>query len=388
MYHQLLKRFPAFAKPSYETVVHKKVLDEYDLCVAVPHGKRSYLWFTHYDGKKVCCIVEIGRDQKLQDNLHFIDIQIPPQFELGTVLSGYLFDGVEDMAEHKYFVADDIFMLKGYEFGNPFPMVLQQKMRVFIDFFQQLIQNQNGHYSIHSIVYWYYHDKKVHGIPETWKERIQYPVRHIQYRSSTQIIPHMNVFANRNVWNMAPNLPIEDEEPSYKPKTTSVWSKQITHMPQWNLDLQNPIYKGKRLFWIKADIAYDVYHIYVKNSQLYQYAFIPDQKTSKMMNALFRNIPENDCLDKVEESDDEEEFENTQENKYIRTMEPILMECRFHYKFKKWIPISQKPIHLAKFVPFIDDLVIMHTKPSLVNNHLKRPANYRGSGHYHPYRKR
>jgi len=375
MYHQLLKRFPAFAKPSYETIVHKKVLDEYDLCVAVPHGKRSYLWFTHYNGKKVCCIVEIGRDQKLQDNIHFIDIEIPPQFESGTVLCGYLFDGPEDMADHKYFVADDIFMFKGYEFGNPFPMALQQKMRVFIDFFQQLTQNQNGYYSIHSIIYWYHHDKKSHGIPDQWKERIQYPVRHIQYRCSTQIIPHMNLFATRNVWNMAPNLPIEDEEPSYKPKTTSVWSKQITHMPQWNLNLQNPIYKGKRLFWIQADLAYDVYHMYANNRELYQYAFIPDQKTSKMMNAMFRNIPENDCLDRIEESDDEEDFENVKEDKYLRSTEPILIECRFHFKFKKWIPISQKPIHLAKFVPTIGDLVVVNnSKPSS----MKRPPNYRG----------
>jgi superfamily II DNA/RNA helicase len=40
----------------------------------------------------------------------------------------------------------------------------------------------------------------------------------------------------------------------------------------------------------------------------YDVAFIPDYSTSVMMNKLFRNIKENQNLDALEESDDEEEF--------------------------------------------------------------------------------
>ena len=46
-------------------------------------------------------------------------------------------------------------------------------------------------------------------------------------------------------------------------------------------------------------------------------AFIPDYKTSVFMNKLFRIIKENDNLDKLEESDDEEEFENTKTDKFV-----------------------------------------------------------------------
>ena len=81
-----------------------------------------------------------------------------------------------------------------------------------------------------------------------------------------------------------------------------------------------------------------------------------------MMNAIFRKIPENDCLDKVEESDDEEEFENLDERKYLNTeRQMVLMECVFHRKFKKWIPIQMKPEHLAKYIPRIEDLCDLST---------------------------
>jgi hypothetical protein len=40
----------------------------------------------------------------------------------------------------------------------------------------------------------------------------------------------------------------------------------------------------------------------------------------------------------IEDSDDESDFENIQENKYVDLEKEVLMECSFHYKFKKWMP--------------------------------------------------
>ena len=71
----------------------------------------------------------------------------------------------------------------------------------------------------------------------------------------------------------------------------------------------------KRLFLVKATICDDIYILYTKHkNELQQHAspIISDYKTSIFMNKLFRNIKENDDLDKLEESDDEEEFENIQ----------------------------------------------------------------------------
>jgi hypothetical protein len=58
------------------------------------------------------------------------------------------------------------------------------------------------------------------------------------------------------------------------------------------------------------------------------------------MNKLFRKIKENDRLDALEESDDEEEFENENEDKFVYLDKTYNMICLYNYKFKKWYPIK------------------------------------------------
>jgi len=103
-----------------------------------------------------------------------------------------------------------------------------------------------------------------------------------------------------------------------------------------------------KIFIVSADIQNDIYHLvdpnftptsnYTTSSNLI--ASIPDYKTSVMMNALFRNIKENRCLDALEESDDDEEFENTSIDKFVDLTKKIKMKCIFNYKFKKWTPVE------------------------------------------------
>jgi hypothetical protein len=58
------------------------------------------------------------------------------------------------------------------------------------------------------------------------------------------------------------------------------------------------------------------------------------------MNKLFRNIKENQNLDALEESDDEEEFENEREDKFVFLERSFKMNCQYNSKFKKWVPLS------------------------------------------------
>ena len=62
-----------------------------------------------------------------------------------------------------------------------------------------------------------------------------------------------------------------------------------------------------------------------------------------MMNTLFRNIKENTNLDLLEESDDEEEFENTKIDKFVNLDKVLIMECVYLKKFQKWQPIKIVP---------------------------------------------
>ena len=345
MNHKLLKKFPAFAKPSYETVAHKKVSDDYDLQVAIPYGKRAFLWFTAFETQHICCIVEISRTQTLQDNIHILPIAFPHEFALGTLLSGYLTDSDIEESEQKYFFADDIFLFKGYTFGDPFPIPMAQKHDAFRSFFTELPQKRCTSYSIHTVSM-QARDRDI-GLVAA------YPVKCMQYRVTHNVAPHVNWTATKNAWNMP--LQLEEEDTNAKP---SIWTKQLTSIPNYTLQLHSPAYKGKKLFWVEADLAYDVYRLYAQQREVYQYAFIPDMKTSYFMNGLFRKIPENVSLDRVEESDSEEEFENMDERKYMQNTNPILMECIFHRKFKKWVPLAVKPSRLGKYVPYLADLIV------------------------------
>jgi hypothetical protein len=58
------------------------------------------------------------------------------------------------------------------------------------------------------------------------------------------------------------------------------------------------------------------------------------------MNKLFRIIKENDNLDALEESDDEEEFENENSDKFVKLDKSEKMVCQYNYKFKRWVPVK------------------------------------------------
>ena len=89
---------------------------------------------------------------------------------------------------------------------------------------------------------------------------------------------------------------------------------------------------------LRADIKSDIYHVFDTN--YLGKACIPDFKTSVMMNSYFRNITENIDIDRIEESDDDEEFENTNIDKFVDTNKCILFRCKLNQMFQQWTPIE------------------------------------------------
>ena len=117
----------------------------------------------------------------------------------------------------------------------------------------------------------------------------------------------------------------------------------------------------KAVFRVKANVQNDIYELYCYNNNTsdhyYNIAYIPDYKTSVFMNNIFRYIAENNNLDSLEESDDEEDFENIDEAKYVDLEKVVNMECSYHPKFRKWVPIKVVNTYKISNLKIIGELI-------------------------------
>jgi len=386
----MIQRFPDSIKLSYETVAHKKVSSDYSICVAIPYGRKAYLWWTYYKNNLVCCLLELNRTNVIGENVSFVHAPFPKDFELGTIISGVLVEenttddsNTEIDTTQKlfqFFLVDDIYMYKGQPMNKFQPQPFQQKLTYILDLFQQTRSLETTEHQIYLDYYSFWkRDLSVEddAIPSNIK--IPYNIRYIQYRNIQEILPHINVSVHKKpIWNpviVADNVWDQAEKPC---------------VPNWTLDVHKSFYRQPCLFWVKADISYDVYYLYAKDSQkkpmLYQYAFVPNYATSVMLNKLFRNIKENENIDYVEESDDEDIYEDIRRDKFVDLQRMILMECVFDRKFRKWTPKREATSNLERYVPYINQLVIMKQPVQSYNKHklpqLQSQNSQQKSNHY------
>jgi hypothetical protein len=163
---------------------------------------------------------------------------------------------------------------------------------------------------------------------------------HIQYRCLSKTAPYLNVFPTKKGF-----------------ASTSSASVIKDYLLPWrHAVISKPQYRVSTVFLVRADIQFDIYRLFAyggnKAEIYYGVACIPNYKTSVMMNRLFRRIHENESLDAAEESEDEADFENVEPDKYVDLAKELLMEFRFHSKWKKWVPVQvvdkrQKVVHIS-----------------------------------------
>ena len=108
-----------------------------------------------------------------------------------------------------------------------------------------------------------------------------------------------------------------------------------------NYIINNTNKKLYATFKIKPQLRQDLYDLYILNNNIeefYDIALINSYITSVFMNKLFRKIKENKNLDYLEESDSEDEFENTDIDKFVYLDKTFNIDCYYSFKFKKWVP--------------------------------------------------
>lgn len=109
--------------------------------------------------------------------------------------------------------------------------------------------------------------------------------------------------------------------------------------------IRHPLITDMTVFvTIKSQSQCDIYNIYTGDSSTSsRIAAIPDYTTSVMMNTIFRKIKENTNLDLLEESDDEEDFENINADKHVDLSKSVIMKCIYVPRFNKWKPLEICP---------------------------------------------
>jgi len=341
--YEIMKRFPKI-ELSYETIPHKKVSPSYNICLTIAQGKKGYVWFSFYKDEDVCFFMEINREKKVS-KMKIVEMEFDRTLSLGTLLYGTL---VEIEGKKPVFIIEDALYYEGITLKNTF---FKDKLGFLERFFRDDLQKQQNEMAICLPAIWFVSEtvdyECEYKIPDFWRSRMTYfPIHHIQYRCLSETSPYLNVF-NQNVFTNAN----AKKELLYKPV-------QFPKLIQENYS--KPQFKIPTVFLVSADIQFDVYHLFVygKGSQTiyYNIAYIPNYKTSVFMNGIFRKIRENENLDYIEESEDEDDFENTAEDKYVDLQKTVMMECVFSPKYKKWIPRKvvngQKIVHVSQLTNY------------------------------------
>ena len=338
-----LTRLPKF-ELSYETISHTKVCTDYDIGIAVPQGKKGYIWFTFDKYHDVCYLFELNRDKKIVKGIK-ISMKFGKDLAVGTLLYGTII--CDEDNNQSAFIIEDVIYYKGISLQDTTQL---HKLCFFNKLLQNIDNTNNDNIKINIPIIWQVtlndNDQTYPcTLPDKYCNDLPYQVHHIQYRSSTIKMPLLNVF-----------IPRKGTVVSLPSQPTVIPTVNFDYMPL-RMMVTKPQYKYPTIFQVTADIQYDIYHLfaYGRNKQCvyYNVAYIPDYKTSIFLNGVFRKIRENDNLDYIEESDDEDDFQNMNEDKYVDMNKTVLFECMFHRKFKKWVPMrimdqQSKVVHVSK----------------------------------------
>lgn len=280
-----LKEIPNF-ELSYDEIIHKKVYS--NNIRILPKGLKSFLYFTNYNNLNLC-IVFILNKYNLVTDYYINKISCDKKLCYGTIILGI----ISKYNNHNFFTALDIIKYQGnlIDYNNI------DKLDLLFNLLNKQINQKpiNQDFLICMLPIY------THSIKEAFKicNDIKYDVQYIEL---------MDLKLNK---------------------------------------IGSLLYKSNKvnevIFKVKASIEQDIYELHCQGknfSEFYNYAYIPDYKTSVLMNSIFRKIKENSDLDLLEMSEDEEDFENINRDKFVNLKKIVYMKCIYNKKFRKWQPIE------------------------------------------------
>lgn len=306
-----------------ETICHNKVPNKFDFFRYIPYGKKAFVWF-HYNYRKnipECHFFELDHKTKSIQTIYNFRVCYHPYLtsNKGTLLYGTL--QIDDGNKSNIFYIEDCLHMNTYncahdswkqKYTKHFPSILHNIKPVVysnIDIQFQLLPiytknevvPQNSIYSIQFL-----------------RENLIFTVLMNKYKDGIQSFLK-NIASGENV------IPKIENKPKTEPRTNT--KQHITF---------------RKTFKIRPCIQCDIYEAYCKDEELVGTLCIPNYTTSVMMNSYFRNIQENNNLDALEESDDEDTFQNIDITKFVKLNAEEYFECEYNNVFKMWVPVQYK----------------------------------------------
>jgi hypothetical protein len=328
---ELLHSFPTNIELSYETTVHKKVYD-FDYVMAIPEGNKFFAWFYVFRGQNVCLLLEVIDNKQIND-IEIVSCSFKDNlcYGSGTVLYGTIFkkQGL------RFFAVEDSFYNSGtFVHNQNYFKKYYYLYTMFATEIKQVAYSQN------SVVF---------GLPLIkmslndilklcCKDGNEPDYDYLPYK-----VKSLNFIKNKN--NSSNEIKVIPFHKIHQVLTTENNAKRENSSTNIHsttkTNTNNNFTTGKNVVLkVKPDIQNDIYHLYTYDDHYIGIAYISNYNCSVMMNKLFRNIKENLNLDALEESDDEEDFQDDRIDKYVFLEKEYNMVCFYNYKFKKWEPLK------------------------------------------------
>ena len=391
----LLAYFPR-TRLSYEVNIHKKDETYNEECFIIPKGRKCVAWATEWNRQKIIAIIEIvptnnnGMQQQQRPNqqqyrqyqqcdgqqfrnfsqengwtpgqVSIYDVCFNGSLSYGSVFSGTMFKTMKANTHQQIpcFCIQNVYWYK----GNPVSTI---RSTDYVKLCEQMFVERD------IVQVSYTSSGLIFGVPvmcnneDTAVETIStlpYQAYSIHFRSDNNVQDkspriHQKVMIGASGQNTRTNQP-----PAPAPNATPVHASTTRQAPaapvsapaprmpriQFTKPADEMLTNIQAVFIVRPNVQNDIYELFVKPARyaassqpscvFHNFAHIPNYKTSVMMNALFRKIKENARLDTMEESDNDDEFENTEQDKFVSLKTEHTMVCRLNKKFCRWVPIS------------------------------------------------
>lgn len=311
-----------------------------------PIGRKATIWFTYYEDKLLCILNIIGTN-----NYYLVNNSFSKELVFNNCLIfGYVF-----MKNNKQIFSFDKILNYNNFFNNNNinnNNILTKHFEEKLNYFNYILRKININTTIK--------DNIIFSIPIILdsnrisklfndSENSKYNINNITQLYNIYSVSVYDKIKKYNNYNVCDLVKLINNSSQYiENKFTNNNNNNLTNIDNKKMNSYNKNHNnGKEneeiinevYFNVKAGINQDEYFAFI-NEKFYSNLLIDSYKLSIYMNGIFRNIKENKNLDCIEESDDEDEFNDDSDNKFTDINKTLVFKCKYNKKFKKWVPIQ------------------------------------------------